>query len=137
MAKGAVISPRHQRCRSHQSELRASRFLKLKQGAASLVFRIRRWENAPAIAHWTLLNIDDHVRGPRSDRLLARYIGDEGAGSIQGGPSAATKRHAWYLGPRIGPSALHDHHDSLENQRHAAEVPLLYREVMRGLWPSF
>jgi len=62
MANGAVISPRHHRCRSHQSELRSFRFFELKQGAASLVFRIRRWENEHAAAHWTLLNVDGRFR---------------------------------------------------------------------------
>jgi len=62
MAKGAAISPRHHRCRSHQSELRAFRFFGLKQGATSLVFRIRRWENESVAVHWTLANVDGQFR---------------------------------------------------------------------------
>src|SRR3546814_12080438 len=50
-------------------------------------------------------------------------------GSVQDGPSAATKGHTWYLGPRIGPSTLRDRHDWIENQRHAAEMPLLHRKI--------
>ncbi len=56
------MSPRHHRCCSHQSELRPSPFFELKQGATSLVFRIRRWENELAAEHRTLADVDGRVR---------------------------------------------------------------------------
>lgn len=55
------MSPWYHRCRSHQSELRTFRFFGLKQGATSLVFRIRRWENEPVAAHWTLAHVHGRV----------------------------------------------------------------------------
>src|SRR3546814_10843000 len=50
-------------------------------------------------------------------------------GSVQDGPSAATKGHTWSLGPRLGPSTLRARPDWIENQRHAAEMALLLRKV--------
>lgn len=76
---------------------------------------------------------------------LTHRAGNGRAGSVQGGPSAATKGHAWFLGPRIGPSASIGSQKPMKNQQHAAKSPLLHWQVIpqgsirnkAALWSGF
>lgn len=63
-----------------------------------------------------------------SGRPLTHRTGNGRAESVQGGPSAATKRHTWFFDPRIDPSVSMGFKNYLANQQHAAKTPLLHRK---------